>query len=556
MHHSKLAKRGWLVLFGAACVAYLYGLGAVPLLGADEPRYAQVAREMYLRGDLVTPTLGGFRWFEKPPLLYWAMMPAFRALGFTETAARLGPALAGLLTVFFVARLALKVERETGGPSSSLSGFGLTATAVVASSGGMLVFSRGASFDVLLTAAVAASLCFFYGAEVEREAGRRRLLLAGFYACAGLSLLSKGLVGAVLIGGIVAAYFLLRGRWPSVRGDGLLWGPVLAVAVAAVWYAPAYGRNGWEFVDQFIIQHHFARYVSNKYQHPQPFYFYLAITPLLALPWTFFLGGGLWGLLRERLRPETPEARVAALALAWLAVPVLFFSFSGSKLPGYVLPALPGAALLAALRVTKYLRGEGGAGLMRATGAAAVALGAAAIIYALRGGALAAGVVVAVAAPALVAGVLALVYAGRRRALCVSALVAGAMLSVVLIAALALAQVSAGESVRGLVERADAEGLGPLPVIQLHDVERTAEFYAAGRLVYGADGQPLKLEGPVEAREAARARGGRALVLVRHEFAYQLDNLPGTETRLVADNGAHALYDVKIDTDGQDGKDF
>jgi hypothetical protein len=94
-----LAKRAWVVLFGAVCAAYFYGLGAVPLMGPDEPRYAQVAREMFARGDWVTPTLGGHTWFEKPALLYWLMEAAYGLFGVTEFAARLGSALCGALTV-------------------------------------------------------------------------------------------------------------------------------------------------------------------------------------------------------------------------------------------------------------------------------------------------------------------------------------------------------------------------------------------------------------------------------------------------------------------------
>ena len=90
---STLAKRVWLLLFLAVIATYFYGLGHFPLIGPDEPRYAQVAREMYLRGDLITPTLGGHTWFEKPALLYWMMMGAYGLLGVSETAARLGPAI-------------------------------------------------------------------------------------------------------------------------------------------------------------------------------------------------------------------------------------------------------------------------------------------------------------------------------------------------------------------------------------------------------------------------------------------------------------------------------
>src|SRR6185503_6517782 len=81
LHPSNLAKRGTVFLFLAFIAFYFYGLGSFPLLGPDEPRYAQVAREMFLRHDWITPTLGGHTWFEKPALLYWMQIAAFKLFG-------------------------------------------------------------------------------------------------------------------------------------------------------------------------------------------------------------------------------------------------------------------------------------------------------------------------------------------------------------------------------------------------------------------------------------------------------------------------------------------
>ncbi|HXC68860.1 MAG TPA: phospholipid carrier-dependent glycosyltransferase, partial [Pyrinomonadaceae bacterium] len=103
MHPSALAKRVYVFIFLIIIAFYLFGLGRLPLLGPDEPRYAQVAREMFLSGDLITPRLGGFTWFEKPALLYWMIVAGFKVFGVSEWAARLGPALCGLLTIAAVA---------------------------------------------------------------------------------------------------------------------------------------------------------------------------------------------------------------------------------------------------------------------------------------------------------------------------------------------------------------------------------------------------------------------------------------------------------------------
>lgn len=549
MQRFILAKRAWLVLLPAVVAVYFYGLGAAPLLGPDEPRYAQVAREMFERRDLVTPTLGGHTWFEKPALLYWLMMAGYWLLGVSELAARLGAAAAGVLTVLLVGWAGRRVEMAS---SEGMRAYGLVSAGVMASTGGLLVFSRAATFDVLLTATTTAALVCFFVSELERDEWRRRLLLVGFYAGVGASLLAKGLVGVVIPAGVVGLYFLLRRRWPPLLRLGVPWGLLLTLLVAALWYGPVTARHGWAFVDEFFVQHHFARYTSNRYNHPQPFWFYVPIALMLALPWTFFLLGGLVRLPEANARAEDAWARVRVGAAAWLLVPVVFFSLSGSKLPGYVLPALPGAALLAGEGVLRYLRGSGGVLTMRLTGALALGLCAACVGYAwvtLGGGrgsvdllaTFPFGRVLAVAAPAGVSGAVALVWA-RRRALCFASLVGATLLTAVLIVAFAFEGFAARESVAGLLREAEGQGLGRLPVYQLHTLDRSAEFYAAGRLAYDAEGRPVKFEGAFQAAEAARRTDdGRALVLVPLEHVGQLRAEPYVESRLVGDNGASAL---------------
>lgn len=550
MQRFLLAKRAWLVLFAVVCAVYFYGLGAVPLVGPDEPRYAEVAREMFARGDLVTPTLGGRTWFEKPALVYWLMMVGYRVFGVTEFAARAGSALAGVLTVLLVGWAARRAEFEAG---ERLRGFGITCAALTASSAGLLVFARAASFDVVLTATVTAALACFYVSEVERDEASRRRLLAGFYACVGLSLLAKGLVGFVIPAGVVAVYFIARRRWPGRLG--VWWGVPLALCVAATWYAPVALRHGRVFFEEFIVQQHFARYVSDKYHHAQPFYFFLPVMLMLALPWTLFLFNGLAASGETNARAEDAGTKLRVLALAWLVVPVLFFSASGSKLPGYVLPALPGAALLAGAGAHRYLRGTGGVLTMRLTGALALLLSAAAWVYAyttlIQGtGAWGAvklplGCLLAVTLPACACGVLALA-ASRRRALCFACVVGASMLTVALIVGCAVGRFADRDTAARLLAEAGREGYGNLPVVGLHTVERTAEFYAAGRLAYDERGEPLKLEGADEVAEFARRSGGRALVFVPVKNAAQLGAEPGMESSYIGDNGGVALFLVRV----------
>jgi 4-amino-4-deoxy-L-arabinose transferase-like glycosyltransferase len=397
---------------------------------------------------------------------------------------------------------------------------------------------------VLLTAAVTAALACSLSAELEEDARRRTLLLAGFYASLGLALLSKGLVGLVLPGGIIPLYYLLAGRRPRLARLGVWWGVPLALAVAGVWYGPVIYRNGREFIDQFFVQHHFARFASNKYHHPQPFYFYVPVVLLLMLPWTPFFVSALASFRLRLMRDGTAFNRLRLFALAWLVVPVVFFSFSGSKLPGYVLPSLPAAAILTGPRLLRYLRGRGGPWLMRLTGALVLALGVGGLVYLVKSGLVSTPLSVAVAAPSVVAGACALLLA-RRPLVAASAVVAASLLTVPLVAVLAVEPFARRESVREPLLAAQARGLGRLPVLQMHTTERSSEFYAAGRLVYSADGQPRRFEGAGEVLEYVRQTGGEALVIVPVKYLDQLTNEPGASTEVVADNYWKALVYVR-----------
>ncbi len=541
MELSTFAKRAGLFFFVAVCAFYFYGLGYVPFIGPDEPRYAEVAREMWLRGDLISPTLGGHPWFEKPALLYWMMMVGYGMFGVSEWAARISPACAGLLTIFGVFRIGIRVEEARDG-REELTGIALCGSASLASSLGLMIFSRGASFDVLVTMTITLALACFFVAETESDERKRGRLLAGFYVFVGASLLAKGLIGIVLPYAIVFVYFVLRRAWPDNRVRvSLVWGTLLAIFVSAVWYAPVTWQHGWYFIDQFFIQQHFARFLSNKYHHPQPFYFYVPVMLMLCVPWSLFL---LWALVsapRSNHHAPTSASKLRVFAVAWLLVPVIFFSFSTSKLPGYILPALPAAALLIGERLVCYLRGEAtGLIVMRVTGALMFLLVVGGAVLAARMNYLSPAETLIVALPLLAASGLALMWT-RRRELCASLLVCAMFSTTALAINFVSKRVSERESVRELLQQAARDGFAATPVLQLHVVERSAEFYAAGRIDYNEDGSPLKLEGVAAVLDAAHRKGGTALVIVPVEYVNQLTGNASLETKIIGDNGEVAL---------------
>jgi len=550
---SKLAKRGWILLFLAIAVFYLYGLGAFPFVGPDEPRYAEVAREMLARRDLITPTLGGVPWFEKPALLYWLIMAGYRVFGVSEYSARLGAALCPLLAAFGIFAIARRVTSsgsKTETASESPDNFASWSALVFLSSAGAIVFSRAVSFDIVLTMTVTVALACFFLWQVApgAEAGKESVAVAGgFYVFVGLSLLAKGLVGVIIPFGVIGLYLLLRREWPA-RGfrRSLWWGLPLSLAVAAIWYGPMYARHGWTFIDQFIIQHHFARFATNKYHHPQAFYFYLTILPLLVLPWTIFLGAAFIGARRWHWWGDTPRDRMRVFALAWIVLPVALFSISRSKLPAYILPVLPGLALLTADRLAKFIKNDGYRTAMRLTGALVLLGAIAAGVFVTQKMGVGSTCAVLLAMPVVAAGAIAL----SRPQLAKPAVMALALATFVA-AGVAITCISPvvgrTDSVRALFEVAAARGYGKTPVVQLHMVERTAEFYAAGSLIYGRDGEPVRVDDITPIVDIARRENGPVLVLVPAEYEWKLHvAMFHLQAEQIASNGHVALSVVRI----------
>jgi 4-amino-4-deoxy-L-arabinose transferase-like glycosyltransferase len=539
-----LAKQGRVLLFLTVIAFYFYGLGQMPFVGPDEPRYAQVAREMFLRGDFVTPTLAGHTWFEKPPLLYWMMMASFRLFGVSEWAARLGSALSGLLTVFAVFWAGRRVCRSS--IEHRLTGLAPWSGIVAASTLGIIVFSRGVGFDIVVTMTTAWALCFFLVSELDQEGSQRPRLLSGFYIFVGLSLLAKGLVGLVIPFSVVGLYQLIRRQFPARSFSlSLWWGLPLAFAVASIWYVPVILKHGWPFIDEFFIQHHFARYLSNKYRHPQPFYFYLLILVPLSLPWTAFLIEGLVRSKTWRLRSTDSVDRLRVFALAWLLMPLAFFSFSGSKLPGYILPVLPAGAFIAGERLTRFLSGDReGAWAMRITGALFGLFAFVGSFYVLRHGNLSLKCVVAIAVPLFVTAAICIFWTHRKT---VSAFVVIFATLGALIVALNCGVTSFAnrESMRDVIQLANARGYGTAPVYALHQIDRSAEFYAAGRVVYTSEGEPVRFESALDVLEVARRNGAPILVTVPIEYIYQLTELQSARTEVIGNNGQLALVGVE-----------
>ena len=537
MHPSTLAKRVQIFLSITFLGFYFYGLGRLPLVGPDEPRYAQVAREMLLRGDWITPTLGGHTWFEKPALLYWLIIPAFKIFGVHEWTARLGPAICGLLTIAGVWSLAREIERT----SETREHEGLSQWCLLISSSclGLIVFSRGVSFDIVVTATLTWALCFFVRSQLTSESSKQNRLLIGFYVLVGLSLLAKGLVGLVVPVGVIALYFLLRREWPNRRlWLSSFWGAPLSLLVSTTWYGPVIYKHGWQFIDEFFVQHHFARYLSNKYHHPQPFYFYPVILLMLAVPWTPFLIHSLITTAKGSWRKDDAVSRSLVFLLAWILFPIVFFSFSGSKLPGYILPVLPPALLLLGTSVMQLSGRRDSRWPFVASGLLCVLMGVGGAIYGIRIEHLSVTCVLIASVPFTGAGVLTSVWNGERSSMTLS-IAGGLLIALIVILNCAAPVISARESTRNLLALADERGYSDLPVLAMHGDDRSAEFYASGRVLYGNKGEVIALDEAPAIVDSVRKKKERILAFVPVEDLVLFRGQQGIE--VIGDNGKLAL---------------
>lgn len=314
-------------LFVAVFSLYLIflGLGSFPLMEPDEGRNAEVAREIVVDGHWFPPTLGGRVRYEKPPLFYWLEAFSFKLWGLNEFAARFVPAFSAFLTVvcvWFMGRLLWQEE------------VGIYAALALSSMFIFFMFSRIVIFDMLLTFFIAASLVFFV-VYLDRKS-HFYSFLSGLLAS--FAFLTKGPVGVVIpLMGILPVIF--HRREDVVRFFVFFFLPFLFVVFPVFAFlevkSPGYCYN-------FFWKENVLRYLTPVFKREKPWWFFIAVLFVGLMPWSLFAGR-----IRESLGILWAEEREKFYMLAgWAVLPVLFFSFSKSKMPQYILPAFPAWALI------------------------------------------------------------------------------------------------------------------------------------------------------------------------------------------------------------------
>lgn len=320
-------KNFFAIAFIVIGLNWFAGLEYRGLFQPDEGRYAEIAREMLASGDFITPRLNDLKYFEKPPLQYWATAASFALFGEDEWPARLWPAITGFLGLLFLAFAGNRL-----GPPGS----GYLAALVLASSWGYFLCSQYLTLDMGLTFFMLVTLLSFMLSQATASRGWMWMAWVGMAG----AVLSKGLVG-ILLPALVFGGYALSGRDRRVLAQlELVRGGLLFCALTLPWFIAVQLRNP-EFFRVFFIEEHFGRYLLPEHHRPGAWWYFGPILLLAMMPWTAALPGAIRRALERAERTEL-------LLLLWVAVPLVFFSLSKSKLPAYIIPTLPALALLVA----------------------------------------------------------------------------------------------------------------------------------------------------------------------------------------------------------------
>ncbi len=339
--------RTFLLFSFSLAIFYFSALGTIPLLEPDEGRYAEIPREMLASGDFVTPRLNGVAYLEKPPLYYWGTAVSMRVFGETEFGARgftAAVSVAGILLTYWM--------------GAALAGWrtGLYSAIVLSTSLYYYVIGRLNTIDMTLAVLLILSIFPAFLYHSGKRKSRAYLLLS--YGASGLAFLTKGLVGVVFPLAVMVLWLVFSRRYREYAKGFSPLGVGIFLAVVLPWMYLVQRANP-DFLWFFFVDEQFLRYTTKIHHHNEPFWYFLPIVAAGFVPWVAFLRRVVLAV-RETSREFFPRDDLALL-LSWTLFILLFFSFSGSKLPTYVAPIFPPLAVLFGRGLDLWAEREDGA---------------------------------------------------------------------------------------------------------------------------------------------------------------------------------------------------
>ena len=311
--------------------SFFWMLGAAPLFDVDEGAFSQATLEMFERGDFLSTYLNGQPRYDKPILVYWLQAASVALLGPNEWAFRLPSAICATL---WVALTYLFVKRNYGTERALFS------AVLLSTSLGVFIIGRAATADALLNCLLAASM---FAAWLHLSTGRRSWLYAA-HAAIGLGVLAKGPIAILIPFATTLIFCLLRKDFKTWARAVFDWRALLIlIAIAAPWYVVIVMKEGWGFVEGFVLKHNVGRFGGPLQGHGGSLLYYFPVLVFVTLPFSALLVpvARAW---REIWRDD-----LQAYLLLWFAFVFAFFSLSGTKLPHYVLYGLTGLVVLMAV---------------------------------------------------------------------------------------------------------------------------------------------------------------------------------------------------------------
>ncbi len=319
---------------------FMLGIGRWDLWDPDEPRYAEVAREMVDRRDWVLMHLNGKVYGDKPPLFFWMIgLSSYLWGGFTSFAVRFPPALFGTLTVLLTYFIGKNLYSSRTGFLSSL---------ILATSFEFAYLSTRGNIDSTLTFFTTASIhCFLtWYPHKEMEKTERNPLSGfkffGFYIGMALATLTKGPVGFILPLLVSLIYLGIQKDWNGIKRMRLIPGMIMFLIIVLLWYIPAVYSGGRAYFQETLFKHTVDAY-ARGWTHVQPFYYYFLNFPANFLPWTLFIPGVVAFTLSKRKEGIGKEF---LFLLVWFVSIFLFFSLSKGKRAIYLLPLYPAVSIM------------------------------------------------------------------------------------------------------------------------------------------------------------------------------------------------------------------
>ncbi len=330
-----ISRRGLQILLLAVILIWFGNLEYRKLIRPDEGRYAEIPREMVVSGDWTTPRLNDLKYFEKPPLQYWATAVAYEVFGEHQWTSRFWTALtgfAGILLAWFA--------------GTRLFGRGAGTYAAVLLGSSMLYAMMGHinTLDMGVTFFISLGIFALLLGQVEEQPSKRRNWMLLAWAGLALAVLSKGLMGLVLPGAALFLYSLFNRDITIWKRMHWMSGLLLFFLIATPWFVLVIKANP-EFFDRFFIYEHYTRFTTKQLGRYQPWYYFVPILLLGMLPWTGLMFDAVlrtWHDSVQKVKTFNPER----FLLVWVVFVYIFFSISDSKLPSYLLPMFPSLALL------------------------------------------------------------------------------------------------------------------------------------------------------------------------------------------------------------------